>query len=134
MTPKLSVDAANLNGAHSASLSNPIDGNLTYLMTASDPAGAVTKVDAPTTGGYNDGYSKAPAGTPQFPNLLTVYAVRPPWRVAGVHYAVGIPTGTSDHADVGKTTQAAKVSGSHLDINAVLKPQRQLRAAQDQLP
>jgi hypothetical protein len=110
LTPKLSVDAANLNGAHSASLSNPIDGNLTYLMTASDPAGAVTKVDAPTTGGYNDGYSNAPAGTPQFPNLLTVYAVRPPVargrrRLCGRHTDWDHSSRLADHLDVGRVDQ-----------------------------
>src|SRR5262249_12680400 len=30
----------------------------------------------------------------QFPNLLNGYAVRPPWHVAGVDYAVGVPSGT----------------------------------------
>lgn len=116
LTPKLSVDAANLNGAHSASLSNPIDGILTYLMTASDPAGAVTKVDAPTTGGYNDSHSNAPAGRPQFPNLLTVYAVRSPWRVAGVDYAVGIPTGTTLQDWQTISMSGVSISGNNLNV------------------
>jgi hypothetical protein len=32
--------------------------------------------------------------TPQFPNLLNSYPVRPPWKVAGVDYAVGVSAGT----------------------------------------
>lgn len=44
---------------------------------------------------YADGASGAPSGTAQFPTILNGYAVRPPWKVAGVEYAVGIPTGTT---------------------------------------
>jgi hypothetical protein len=39
--------------------------------------------------------ANAPAGSPQVPNLLTGYAVRPPWEVAGADYAVGINLGTT---------------------------------------
>jgi hypothetical protein len=42
----------------------------------------------------DDGFGNAPAGTPQFPHLLDAYSIRPAWKVAGVDYAVGIPTGT----------------------------------------
>ena len=42
-----------------------------------------------------DGSANAPAGAPQLPSLLNGYAVRPPWEVAGVDYAVGVPTGTT---------------------------------------
>jgi hypothetical protein len=41
----------------------------------------------------NDGSANAPAGTPELPNLLAGYAVRPPWMVAGVDYYVGVPQG-----------------------------------------
>jgi len=41
-----------------------------------------------------DGCPGAPAGTPQLPNLLNSYLVRPSWNVAAVDYHVGIPTGT----------------------------------------
>ncbi len=34
------------------------------------------------------------AGTPQFPTLLAAYPARPSWRVAGVDYQVGTPSGT----------------------------------------
>lgn len=42
----------------------------------------------------NDGSTNAPAGSAQHPNLLSGEAVRPAWFVAGVDYAVGIPSGT----------------------------------------
>jgi hypothetical protein len=37
-----------------------------------------------------DGSLGAPAGVPQFSTLLSGYVARPPWRVAGVDYHVGI--------------------------------------------
>jgi hypothetical protein len=37
-----------------------------------------------------DGRLNAPSGSAQYPNLLNGYAARPPWRVAGVDYAVGV--------------------------------------------
>ncbi len=44
---------------------------------------------------YADGSASAPSGAPQLPNILSGYAARPPWQVAGVDYAVGIPSGTT---------------------------------------
>jgi hypothetical protein len=44
---------------------------------------------------YQDGCANAPAGTPQYPTLLGGYAVRPPWRVAGVDFHVGIDANTT---------------------------------------
>lgn len=41
-----------------------------------------------------DGLANAPANTPQLPNLLSGYSVRPTWNVAGVDYAVGYASGT----------------------------------------
>ena len=43
---------------------------------------------------YDDGYANAPPGPIQRPALLAGYSARPPWKVAGVDYAVGIPAGT----------------------------------------
>jgi hypothetical protein len=40
-----------------------------------------------------DGRANAPTGAPQYPTALNGYAVRPPWKVAGVDYRVGINTG-----------------------------------------
>src|SRR5262249_38756091 len=55
-------------------------------------AGNVTTLDP--TGMLGDGSANAPAGTPELPNLFAGEAARPSWEVAGVDYAVGIPTGT----------------------------------------
>ena len=81
------------NGTYTANLSNLVNGTLTYLMTVSDPAGNVINVDPTVTLG--DGSVNAPAGPAQLPNLLSGYAARPLWMVAGVDYAVGVPSGTS---------------------------------------
>jgi hypothetical protein len=45
-----------------------------------------------TVAAYADGFANAPAGTAQFPTLLNGYLIRPPWKVAGVDYAVGLKT------------------------------------------
>src|SRR5262245_49447318 len=42
-----------------------------------------------------DGSANAPAGAPQLPNLFSGYALRPPWEVAGVNYAVGYEPSTA---------------------------------------
>jgi hypothetical protein len=41
---------------------------------------------------FDDGSADAPRGTPQLPLLLSHYAARPPWAVAGVNYHVGHPS------------------------------------------
>jgi hypothetical protein len=43
---------------------------------------------------YDDGSATAPAGQPLMPSILAHYAARPPWKVAAVDYAVGVPAGT----------------------------------------
>ena len=88
--------------------------NLTAVATAQDTTGVpasasateavavapqAATLDATTSAGlliptYNDGSANAPAGTPQMAGLLSGYVVRPPWKVAGVDYAVGVPAGT----------------------------------------
>ena len=48
-----------------------------------------------------DGFDEAPSGVAQYPNYftdlngITPYPIRPPWRVAGVDYRVGISLRTS---------------------------------------
>ena len=91
-TGKTDVVPIGGNGTYSANLSNLANGTLTYLMTVSDPAGNVINVDPTVTLG--DGSANAAAGTSQYPSLFTGYAVRPSWQVAGVDYAVGVPSGT----------------------------------------
>ena len=93
-TGKSDVVPIGSNGNYSANLSNLANGSLTYLMTVSDPAGNMINVDPSVTlgpSGYADGAVNAPAGTPQFANLLNGYAVRPPWQVAGVDYQLACP-------------------------------------------
>jgi hypothetical protein len=43
---------------------------------------------------YADGSKKAPSGAVQYPTELASYRARPPWKVAGFDYYVGIPSGT----------------------------------------
>ena len=114
------------NGTYSANLSNLADGTLTYLMTVSNAAGNVIKVDPTATLG--DGSANAPAGTAQFPNLLSGYAVRPSWMVAGVDYAVGIPTGTALNdpstinipgVSVNTSTHQVSVNASNVTISGI---------------
>ena len=117
------------NGTYSANLSNLTDGTLTYLMTVSNAAGNVINVDPTTTlGGYNDGSANAPAGAPQLPNLLSGYAVRPPWKVAGVDYAVGVPSGTAlkdwetisqPGVSINTATHTVYVTGNNVTLNGI---------------
>ena len=70
----------------------------TYTVQAYDAAGNVSpssNTATSTTGTWQDGFAGAPSGTAQYPNLLQGYGARAPWRVAGVDYPVGIPSGTS---------------------------------------
>jgi large repetitive protein len=123
-TGKSDVVPIGSNGTYSANLSNLTNGTLTYLLTASDPAGNVITVDPTATlgpTGYNDGSAHAPAGTPQLASLLSGYAVRPPWEVAGVDYAVGTPSGTvlKDPATinmVGVTVHMGGAGGNWLGV------------------
>ena len=72
-----------------------------------------------------DGSANAPAGTPQLPNLFAGEAVRPPWMVAGVDYAVGVPAGTTlmdwqnlhgpGISIVGNMVRIDNTSGVHID-------------------
>lgn len=79
---------------------NNSDGSVSTFGPATLPLTVFTPPSGgggqPPGGGGNvgDGSSGAPAGTPQLPGLLSGYAVRPPWNVAGVAYHVGIPQGT----------------------------------------
>lgn len=45
-------------------------------------------------GTIDDGSRNAPVGTPHNPTLFNGYSTRPPWKVAGVHYATGVLRGT----------------------------------------
>ncbi len=99
------------NGSYSANLSNLASGTLTYLVSVTDPVGNVTTFDPTVTLG--DGSANAPAGTPQVPNLLSGYTVRPPWMVAGVDYAVGVPSGTALKNPLSITDSHISVDRAH---------------------
>jgi hypothetical protein len=63
-------------------------------LLGSDSAYAEGKVPAGSPAvAYADGAANAPNGAPDLPALFHGYTVRPPWRVAGVDYHVGIPSG-----------------------------------------
>ena len=68
---------------------------------------------------YADGYSGAPVATVQYPSLLNGYAARPPWKVAGVDYAVGYPTGTSLTDWRGLSGTGISSTASQLRLNGV---------------
>src|SRR5262249_33906606 len=74
------------------------------------------------------GDSNAPTGTPQFPNLLNGYAVRPPWHVAGVDYAVGVPSGTvlkdwetisQPGVSINTATHTVYITGDNVTLNGI---------------
>ena len=89
-----------------------------------DPAGNTITVDP--TAMLGDGSAGAPAGTPELPNLLNGYASIPQWEVAGVDYAVGVPTGTAlkdpstismAGVSVNTTTRVVDITGSNITLN-----------------
>ena len=65
---------------------------VTFLLAAVVSLRAETRLPARRMA--NDGVAQAPKGIPLLPTLLNGYAIRPPWMVAGVDYAVGVPYGT----------------------------------------
>lgn len=75
----------------------------------------------------NDGSANAPAGAPQFPNLLAAYgANRPAWEVAGVDYHVGVPQGLAlknpatismSGVSVNTTTHIVTVTGNNVTLD-----------------
>ena len=112
------------NGSYSANLSSLAQGPVTYLVTEKDTAGNVISFDPPIALG--DGSAGAAAGTPQVPHLLDGYAVRAPWQVAGVDYAVGINAGTvlknpltinMAGVSVDATNHVVFVSGNNVVLN-----------------
>jgi hypothetical protein len=85
-----------VGGAAQAQFTSEIKGERTDRtrlgITAADPN--LSHRDSglcPRGSEYRDGCPGASAGNPAFPTLLTRYKARPPWNVAGVDFAVGIP-------------------------------------------
>jgi hypothetical protein len=78
------------------------DGSLSQPQTRPHPSKNKLEIKSPQLGEtcprgttYKDGCSEGSPGVPEFPDLLNVYHSPPPWNVAGVHYAVGRPQGTT---------------------------------------
>jgi hypothetical protein len=81
---------------------------------------------AETSPWFDDGSAAAHSGVPLLAGILAHYAARPPWRVAGVDYAVGVPPG-SDLLDpatiavagvsVNTATHNITVSGNNVTLS-----------------
>ena len=63
----------------------------------------------------DDGSASAGAGTPLYPTLLSSYAARPPWKVPGVDYPVGVPSNVTlkDPAAGGAPTGTTFSTSTH---------------------
>ena len=99
---QIGTATADSSGAWSFDTGVLSNGAQKFTATATDAAGNVSAASASldvtvnsSSSGYADGSSNAHGGTPQLSSLLDSYAVRPPWQVAGVDYAVGVPAGTA---------------------------------------
>jgi hypothetical protein len=64
---------------------------------------------------YHDGSSEAPNCVAELPKLLTGYAVRPPWKVAGVDYCVGVP-GDVSLKDPMTIVDNVTIPGAHREV------------------
>ena len=120
-TGKSDVVPIGSDGTYSANLSSLTNGTITYVMTVTDPTGSVITVDPTATLG-----DSSPAGRPQLPNLLNGYAAPPPWKVAGVDYAVGVRSGTAllnpstismSGVSVNTSTHTVTVTGNNVTLN-----------------
>ena len=109
MSGQSSQFALTLSGQTSASLTYSIGGGPQASVSGMLCASQSIPV-------YNDGSQNAPAGTPQLPNLLSAYNVRPPWKVAGVDYAVGYPAGQTLKDP---TTDPALLSNPNISVDTV---------------
>lgn len=86
----------------------------TLSVTASNGSGTSSPASVPVTF-YADGALTAPSGTAQLPTLFASYTHgRPPWKVAGVDYYVGLPSGTTLQDPTTATLPAGCSYGSHV--------------------
>ena len=97
------------NGTETANIALLGDYLTSGWTLSSDGHGGTVVVDPPLNSA--DGSANAPSGTPQLANLLSGYAVRPSWNVAGVDYAVGVPSGT-----VLKDPSTISMAGVSVDV------------------
>lgn len=98
-----------------AQLAAPRAINVNRIQIAADDRQSVMfDGRAYTTHAFNDGTLLAPAAVVQYPAMLASYATRPVWRVAGVDYAVGVPSST-----VLKNPASIAIAG--VTVNAVAR-------------
>jgi large repetitive protein len=93
---------------------------VTFTDASNHHVNAIT-VDPPMNLG--DGSANASTGTPQLPNLLSSYATRPSWNIAGVDYAVGINAGVTlkDPLPNGSLAPAlVALGGSYDSVNHII--------------
>jgi hypothetical protein len=119
---KSSGNAVSHQGSPSGNATNPrasvgaTTSPSTGATTISSASASGTAISSPvSSGGYVDGSANASAGVAQLPNLLTSYNFRPPWKVAGVDYRVGVPAGLALKAP---DAPSALPKGASLDASA----------------
>jgi hypothetical protein len=105
-----------------------VAGAMSFTLTATEreaqgnvstaTANVVVTVSDPSM--YPDGSAGASAGMPQLPNLFSGYAIRPPWKVAGVDYHVGVPSGLAlkDPSVPGNLPAGATLRGHTIIVSA----------------
>jgi hypothetical protein len=100
---------------------------VTAILTATGTAqghsdGASARPIETSSSNYPDGSANASAGKPQLPDLFGGASVRPPWRVAGVDYHVGVPEGmtlqapTAANLPAGASIRGRVVTVSQNDV------------------
>lgn len=92
----LSTLNSNFTLTHSVTITGLItDTTYHFAVISTDPYGNTATSSDQTLTTANDGSGDAPSGTAQESSLLSGYTAVPSWNVAGVNYAVGIPSGTT---------------------------------------
>ena len=67
--------------------------------------------------GLSDGCNGPPAGTPQFPSLLSAYGSnRPQWDVTGLDYYVGVPPGSVLKSTAANVPAGCWYDSGHLNL------------------
>ncbi len=84
-----------------------------FAMTSVALAGSLYV--APKQAYSQSGCPPVPTGIAQHPTMLQSYAKRPPWEVAGVDYAVGVPSSTT-------LTDWQSLSGPGITVNTSSSP------------
>ena len=87
--------------------------SVTLMVQATNTSGLGTGIV--NINAYADGSVNAPSGSSaQYPTGLSGYRVRPPWKVAGFDYYVGIPSGTTLSSPTTISNPNVTVSGGEV--------------------